>query len=167
MKSKWAAKTLAENWEMETYTTSGRYWRFRCPVPGHGGGKPFSQRSTDSMVVWDIQPGEVGIRAFSYDCSLVEILGALERCSEWTAAYRKDPKGALYQRFPECRHCRERYEMGDLEVDHRIPKAQGGKDHPRNMTLLCKDCHKEKTRQDNRKTDAMRKAGQRVGNARH
>ena len=34
------------------------------------------------------------------------------------------------------------------EVDHRIPKAEGGTDADENLQTICEDCHKEKTRRE-------------------
>lgn len=31
------------------------------------------------------------------------------------------------------------------EVDHVVPKAQGGTDHPSNLQAICSTCHKAKT----------------------
>lgn len=38
----------------------------------------------------------------------------------------------------ECDHCGSRYA---LEVDHIVPKAVGGSDHPENLRLLCRSCN--------------------------
>jgi 5-methylcytosine-specific restriction protein A len=31
------------------------------------------------------------------------------------------------------------------DVDHRIPRARGGTDHPSNLAALCRSCHARKT----------------------
>lgn len=38
----------------------------------------------------------------------------------------------------------------DLEVDHIIPRAVGGSDHPANLRTLCRRCHRTKTRRRQR-----------------
>lgn len=38
-----------------------------------------------------------------------------------------------------------------VEVDHIIPRAEGGSDNLANLQLLCVDCHKEKTLEDQKR----------------
>lgn len=38
-----------------------------------------------------------------------------------------------------------------LELDHIVPRAQGGSDHLINLRWLCEPCHKVKTRADKKK----------------
>lgn len=45
-------------------------------------------------------------------------------------------------RYPECEI------TTDLKLDHIVALALGGKDHDRNLQLLCDDHHKAKTRID-------------------
>lgn len=40
------------------------------------------------------------------------------------------------------------------EVDHRIPKAEGGSDDPGNLAAINKDCHKRKTAQESARARA-------------
>jgi len=47
----------------------------------------------------------------------------------------------------KCANCGLYFRDGDLlEVDHIIPKSQGGKDQYKNMQLLHRHCHDQKTR---------------------
>lgn len=39
-------------------------------------------------------------------------------------------------------------EFDNLTVDHILPKSQGGKDNIENLQLLCVECHKVKTKED-------------------
>jgi len=49
----------------------------------------------------------------------------------------------------KCTHCNLYFREGDvLEVDHRIPKSQGGKDSYDNWDLLHRHCHDTKTALD-------------------
>ena len=43
-----------------------------------------------------------------------------------------------------CAGCDHHYQMKDLEIDHIIPKADGGTDHVGNLQLLCGNCNKVK-----------------------
>lgn len=40
--------------------------------------------------------------------------------------------------------------IGD-QVDHKLPKAQGGTDDPSNLELLCTPCHRAKTSRESRR----------------
>jgi 5-methylcytosine-specific restriction protein A len=51
--------------------------------------------------------------------------------------------------------CQPCYKRGQItigtQVDHEIPKAHGGTDHPSNLQTICDACHKAKTaRESNR-----------------
>jgi len=49
----------------------------------------------------------------------------------------------------KCSHCGQYFTSNDLlEVDHIIPKCQGGKDEYKNLQLLHAHCHDTKSRQD-------------------
>ena len=53
---------------------------------------------------------------------------------------------------PLCRHCNENGHITiAVEVDHIIPRAEGGKDEWDNTQSLCKDCHQKKTTADMRR----------------
>lgn len=46
----------------------------------------------------------------------------------------------------------------DMTVDHIKPKILGGVDHIRNVQLLCKDCHRRKTKEDEKYVKTLMKA---------
>ncbi|MHC5756546.1 HNH endonuclease [Nostoc sp.] len=49
----------------------------------------------------------------------------------------------------KCTHCSLFFRESDvLEVDHKIPKSQGGKDIYDNLQLLHRHCHDTKTAND-------------------
>lgn len=49
----------------------------------------------------------------------------------------------------KCTHCELFFRESDvLEVDHKIPKSQGGKDIYDNFQLLHRHCHDKKTAND-------------------
>ena len=49
----------------------------------------------------------------------------------------------------KCSHCGLYFKDGDMmETDHIIPKSQGGKNEMKNLQLLHRHCHDEKTTND-------------------
>lgn len=65
------------------------------------------------------------------------------------AAWRQQRKAALRRDYHQCRPCAAKgvVTYGN-EVDHVIPKSQGGTDDLENLQTICKDCHDEKTRRE-------------------
>jgi 5-methylcytosine-specific restriction protein A len=60
-------------------------------------------------------------------------------------AWQKLRKAMLAQE-PLCRACREQGVVtAATDLDHIVPKAEGGTDDPANLQALCADCHKDKT----------------------
>lgn len=51
---------------------------------------------------------------------------------------------AIYKR-DKYRCCKCGRKTDDLEIDHIMPIAKGGKTHPNNLQTLCKSCNKEKS----------------------
>ncbi|MFK0294488.1 HNH endonuclease [Streptomyces sp. NPDC090442] len=58
---------------------------------------------------------------------------------------RKAVRKAGYVR---CATCRMQFLPSAVDVDHITPLSQGGEDVPDNVQILCRPCHKLKTRQD-------------------
>ena len=55
----------------------------------------------------------------------------------------------LKQQQGRCPQCERAFKDGDvLEIDHKIPKSQGGKDSYINLQLLHRHCHDKKTADD-------------------
>ncbi len=51
----------------------------------------------------------------------------------------------------KCTHCGMYFKDGDvLEVDHKIPKSKGGKDEYKNLQMLHRHCHDQKTANDDK-----------------
>ncbi|WP_017294277.1 group II intron reverse transcriptase/maturase [Geminocystis herdmanii] len=58
----------------------------------------------------------------------------------------------------KCKHCGLNFKYEDLlEIDHIIPKSQGGKDVYKNLQVLHRHCHDEKTKEDYQKYPEMGK----------
>lgn len=63
------------------------------------------------------------------------------RWRKLSAAYRRQ--------HPLCAECeRNGFVTRATEVDHIVPRAQGGKDCTDNLQSLCKSCHAKKTRSE-------------------
>ena len=73
----------------------------------------------------------------------------------WSSRMGKDPEmptrkaNLLKRQKGKCNLCGLTFrEVDVLEVDHIIPKSQGGKDEYKNLQLLHRHCHDEKSRYD-------------------
>jgi RNA-directed DNA polymerase len=73
----------------------------------------------------------------------------------WSTRMGKHPEAdkrvatLLRKQKGKCSHCGLYFKDGDLlEIDHKIPKSQGGKDTHNNCQLLHRHCHDNKTAQD-------------------
>ena len=44
-----------------------------------------------------------------------------------------------------CKSCKKSFDMSEMEGDHIIPWAKGGKTIPKNCQMLCKDCNRSKS----------------------
>jgi len=73
----------------------------------------------------------------------------------WSTRMGKHPEAdkrvatLLRKQKGKCSHCGLYFKDGDLlEIDHKIPKSQGGKDTHNNYQLLHRHCHDNKTVQD-------------------
>ncbi|WP_293248878.1 MULTISPECIES: group II intron maturase-specific domain-containing protein [unclassified Microcoleus] len=64
----------------------------------------------------------------------------------------------LKQQKGKCPWCELRFQEWDvMEVDHKIPRALGGKDEWKNLQLLHRHCHDEKTANDGSGSSVMTK----------
>ena len=72
----------------------------------------------------------------------------------YDAEWRKLRRTILQRDGYRCR-CLECAELGRVlpatEVDHRIPKAEGGTNDPANLFAINADCHKRKTQRESYK----------------
>ncbi|WP_258127514.1 HNH endonuclease [Achromobacter anxifer] len=58
----------------------------------------------------------------------------------------------------QCEECKRTGRvLPATEVDHRIPKAEGGSDDPANVSAINVDCHKRKTANEGAKARARAK----------
>ena len=76
-----------------------------------------------------------------------------ERGYGWTWQKRRD---AILAREPLCRPCKQAGRVTSAtEIDHVVPKAQGGTDQPDNLQPICSDCHEAKTKTERRGVHAV------------
>ena len=73
----------------------------------------------------------------------------------WTTRIGKHPEvstrmGTLLKKQKgKCNHCRLNFKSDDLlEIDHIVPKSKGGKDWYKNLQVLHRHCHDDKTATD-------------------
>lgn len=71
----------------------------------------------------------------------------VRRPNEFT---RKQKKIIASNQKWTCNMCKEMLK-DDYEIDHKIPLHQGGTCDTRNGQALCPDCHREKTKIENKK----------------
>jgi hypothetical protein len=51
----------------------------------------------------------------------------------------------VYQRdFGKCKYCGEQIELNKCHIHHQLELGRGGTNHPSNLVVSCKDCHKQK-----------------------
>lgn len=72
--------------------------------------------------------------------SLVPEIPEWQRLAEWRIWFRN----RLRKRDPHCRYCGVLLSRKRATLDHVTPKAQGGQQVPRNMTLCCMPCNRSK-----------------------
>lgn len=82
----------------------------------------------------------------------------------WSIRMGKNPRmptrasKLLKQQKGKCAHCGLTFRENDeMEVDHIIPKSQGGKDEYKNLQLLHRHCHDTKTARDRKSTKKTEK----------
>ncbi len=44
-----------------------------------------------------------------------------------------------------CPHCKEKFEINQMEGDHIVPWSEGGKTNEDNGQMLCKNCNRKKS----------------------
>lgn len=60
--------------------------------------------------------------------------------------FDKDDKRAMFERQNGiCPHCKEKFELSQMEADHITPWSQGGKTDLANGQMLCKACNRKKS----------------------
>jgi 5-methylcytosine-specific restriction endonuclease McrA len=60
------------------------------------------------------------------------------------ARYRARKKIFLKRIHGSCVFCRGKFRIGELTIDHIIPRSKGGTNDKSNLQVLCKGCHKLK-----------------------
>lgn len=77
---------------------------------------------------------------------------AAERGYGWAWQKLRDQIMARDGGICRCKHCTASGAVKPAhDVDHIVPKDQGGTDDPANLQAINRDCHKRKTAEDNGK----------------
>ena len=64
-------------------------------------------------------------------------LGPLQKPTTWKKELYGEQEGV-------CKGCEEHFQARHLEIDHIVPRAQGGTDHRDNLQLMCGSCNRRK-----------------------
>jgi len=129
-------------WVSKKYwqTIGGDNWVF---ATSHEGKNPMRLRSHAETPI--VRFVKVKGDASPYDGNLIYWCTRMGKHPEMTkrmATLLKSQKG-------KCTHCGLYFRESDvLEIDHIIPKSLGGKDEYKNLQILHKHCHDEKTTED-------------------
>ena len=60
-------------------------------------------------------------------------------------AFTESQKRIAYEKQNgKCKHCKQQFEINEMEGDHIKPWTEGGKTLPNNLQMLCKDCNRKK-----------------------
>jgi uncharacterized protein with ParB-like and HNH nuclease domain len=60
-------------------------------------------------------------------------------------AFTENQKRTAYEKQKgKCPHCKEHFEIDEMEGDHIKPWSEGGRTIPENLQMLCKDCNRRK-----------------------
>ena len=64
--------------------------------------------------------------------------------------FTKDERQKMIDDIKVCQNveCKKVLKLGNCEIDHILPLSAGGKDHVSNLQLLCKECHFDKTNEE-------------------
>ena len=94
-----------------------------------------------------------GARCPKHPGGMVARFGAIGRASRHDRGYGSDwDKTRKRILIRDCGMCQSCAKQGIVrlacDVDHIVPKAEGGTDEECNLQSLCKSCHSEKTKQE-------------------
>ena len=121
-------------------TIGGKNWVFATKQKGKNPMRLLSHAETPI-----VRHVKVKGEASPYDGNLIYWSSRMGRHPETTlrmATLLKSQKG-------KCTHCGMYFREEDaLEIDHKIPKSLGGKDQYKNLQILHRHCHDEKTTKD-------------------
>jgi RNA-directed DNA polymerase len=132
----------SKKWVVKKYwqTIGGDNWVFATRQEGENPLRLLKHTETEI-----VRHAKVKGEASPYDGNLVywsTRMGKNPEISKTVATLLKNQRGI-------CAHCKLHFtEQSVLEVDHIIPKSQGGKNEYKNMQLLHRHCHDEKTALD-------------------
>ena len=146
--------TKLESWAKRRHHKKGNKWIAKKYWQTIGGNNwVFATRQEGKNPMRLLKHSEITINSYvkvkgeasPYDGNLVywsSRMGEHPQMPKRTASLLKKQKG-------KCAHCGLYFKDGDvIELDHIIPKSQGGKDEYKNWQLLHRHCHDIKTADD-------------------
>ncbi len=161
------AKTVGELSKQDnlTYLKLRRWAKYRCGKISRGHAKYWNTIGGDNWV-FSTREGNANplrlLKHSEFSCSSTDYVKVKGDKSPfdgdlvyWSTRMGSNPempnrKALLLKRQKgKCSHCGSHFQEWDvLEVDHIIPRALSGKDEYKNLQLLHRHCHDEKTRYD-------------------
>lgn len=73
------------------------------------------------------------------------LLTGKEKCLSIRSFDRRDKLSAYERQGHKCAICNQEFEFEEMQGDHIIPWAKGGKTVPENCQMLCTDCNLKKS----------------------
>lgn len=73
------------------------------------------------------------------------LLTGKEKCLSIRSFDRRDKLSAYERQGHKCAICNQEFDFEEMQGDHIIPWAKGGKTVPENCQMLCTDCNLKKS----------------------
>ncbi len=146
-----------KNWAVHRHPTKSQYWiSNKYWLIDKGGGWRFAKTEKDSFKKISRHTETSILRHIKVQAKRSPFDGDWVY---WSSRMGKHPEAnkrislLLKKQKGKCSHCGLYFKEDDLmEIDHIIPRFQGGKDEYKNFQLLHRHCHDEKTATDKRGT---------------
>lgn len=103
-------------------------------------GRQFNPDALEKRIVELLKDDEVEKKSGIYEY----VLTGQEKYLHLRAFLPNDIETAYAQQEGVCPYCGERFELEEMEADHKTPWSKGGKTTPDNLQMLCRECNRRK-----------------------